>query len=136
MHDYGFAICPLALSTSLEQAIDDFDDGHEDPADTRTQGDEDATSLNQDAARWRALMSSQRFKLMGSAGFEYEKIDEAGERTFDNLRAVPDKQHLHFGIEVWNTHAAYQDPRYPDRFERELLTTYVDTLIERAHRAS
>jgi len=124
LSDYSFATVELSVAATLDDALaashvaePALDDAHQ--------------SLIRDAHRWRALMSSQRFKLMGSAGFDYQKIDEANDRTFANLRAIPEKEHLHFGIEVWNIHAAHNDPRYPDRFERELLTAYVDTLVAR-----
>lgn len=87
-------------------------------------------SAAQDAARWRALLASQRMHFMGCAGFELQPEDE---KTRDNLTPVPmPGTYMHFGMEFWSEHPAHGDPRYPDNFERRLLTAYVDEIIKRA----
>ena len=89
-------------------------------------------AIERDAARWRALMASQRFHFLGSSGFQFDKIDEAGDRKFANLQPRAESEHLHFGIEMWNIHSARNNPDFSDRFERDLLTHYVDTIIARS----
>lgn len=85
-----------------------------------------------DGERWRALMSSARMHFMGSAGFKHVPKDgDAGNRQLVNQTPVPrDGQPLHFGMEFWDVGAV--DDRFPDTFERELLTVYVDAIRERA----
>jgi len=63
-----------------------------------------------DAARWRALMASQRITAMGWAGFD----------------AKPDGGYRHLTLNFW-THNEGGDT--PDTHGREMLTKYVDTII-------
>ena len=85
-----------------------------------------------DAARWRALMSSQRLHFMGSAGFEHiPKDGDPDNRALANTTPKPrGDRDMHFGMEFWDV--AKQDDRFPDTFERELLTVYVDAIRSRA----
>ncbi|MCF8533852.1 MAG: hypothetical protein K9G48_12670 [Reyranella sp.] len=91
-------------------------------------------AADQDAARWRALMSSQRMHFMGSSGFDFHGMREAAGRryfTAESTAKPRDGSHLHFGMEFWDVHEAHGDPEFPDHFERSLLTAYVDALIAR-----
>lgn len=72
-----------------------------------------------DAERWRAFISSQRFKMMGSSGFVQD----------NDGRIVPAKEHLHFGLEVWNIHPEGDDPQGQNG--RALLLAYVEELVHR-----
>lgn len=89
-------------------------------------------ALAEKAARWDALMSSQRMHIVGCTGFEIKMIDPKGPNIIENktARIRPDAQ-LHFGMEFWNEHPAAGNPRFPDKFERELLIAYVDAIRER-----
>lgn len=84
-----------------------------------------------DGERWRALMSSQRMHIMGWSGF---KVDgpktEDGRFVPETAKVNPDTYQL-FGMEFWSEHSAYKDPDFPDTFERDLLTKYVDHLRSR-----
>lgn len=92
---------------------------------------------NLDAERWRAFMSSQRFHLMGTSGFVYDRVDRVDPDDKSNSlkdripRARPEGQML-IGMEFWNEHPAHNDPRYPDTFERLFLVAYVDEIIRRS----
>ena len=85
-----------------------------------------------DAARWRALMSSERMHFMGSAGFLHEHKDgDPTNRKLVNITPIPRPgEQMHFGMEFWDVGA--KDDRFPDTFERELLTVYVDAIRERS----
>lgn len=95
-------------------------------------GEAELAELRRDAARWRALMASQRMHFMGSSGFDIQMKDPKGPRIKENMKVAikPDEAH-HFGMEFWDEHSAFGDPKWPDDFERELLTLYVDALRER-----
>ncbi|KAF0102191.1 MAG: hypothetical protein FD144_2626 [Rhodospirillaceae bacterium] len=81
-----------------------------------------------DAARWRALMSSQRIRVMGSAGL---RRDEAGNLT------VRSDGHLHIGVEFWSVHESrHPSAEYPQERSREILTFYADFLRRRTPGAS
>jgi hypothetical protein len=74
----------------------------------------------EDAARWRALMSSQRVRVIGSAGL----VDP----TTGNLRMPPDG-YIHIGIELWSLHnAPHPSKDFPQDRCREQLTFYADFL--------
>lgn len=73
-----------------------------------------------DALRWRALMSSDRIRVMGGAGFDW-KVPGTPEPTGD---------YMHLGVELWSRHTAKDDPQYPQTRCRNLLTRYVDELIK------
>jgi len=72
----------------------------------------------EDAERWRALISSDRFKMMGAAGFIHE--------ADGSVRVNPDSDYgwLHFGLEVWDRHPAGDDAQ--GRHGRNLLMAYVE----------
>ncbi|WP_319798279.1 hypothetical protein [Nitrobacter sp.] len=86
--------------------------------DERRAADTDVETRS-DAERWRALISSQRFKMMGSSGF----------RRDNDGRVVAASEHLHFGLEVWNIHPEGDDPQ--GKAGRELLITYVEEIVRR-----
>lgn len=71
--------------------------------------------VERDAARWRALMSSDRIRMMGCAGFDF-----ADDGTV-NLRAGVGH---HMGVEVWDKHPARGDDC--DTRGRKVLLAYVD----------
>lgn len=74
--------------------------------------------LREDAERWQALLSSARFKMIGSAGFIHNKDG--------SVSINPDNDYgwLHFGIEVWDNHPAGNDAQ--GIHGRNLLLAYVD----------
>jgi len=79
---------------------------------------EEVLSLLEDATRWRALMSSQRIRVMGSAGM-YENQE---------LR-VPADGYMHMGVEFWSSHAsAHPSTEFPQDASRKALTFYADVL--------
>lgn len=89
-----------------------------------------------DAARWRALMSSQRMHFMGAAGFTFTPKDgDEKNRKMVNLTpsATTPINNLHFGMEFWDKFPNEKYPEHSDSFERELLTVYVDELISRTN---
>lgn len=87
----------------------------------------------EDAERWRALMSSQRMHMMGSFGFDYVFDPPDSKKTADLVDVIPRHgDHMHFGIEFWSEHSAFGDPAWPDTLPRKLLTTYVDELRARS----
>ena len=77
----------------------------------------DANGLYEDAARWRALMASDRIRMMGAAGFKFAP---------DGSIVAEDRGELHIGMEFWNKHPAKDDPRYPQEQCRRVLEAYVD----------
>jgi hypothetical protein len=91
------------------------------------------SDLERDAARWRALMSSQRMHFMGSSGFDYvPKAPGLDQRKLTNVKPVARQgEPMLFGMEIHSEHPAHNDPNYPDDFARELLTVYVDAIIAR-----
>jgi len=79
-----------------------------------------ASTDHTDAARWRALMSSQRIRVMGSAGLHR---DQAGK-----LAARSDGR-VHIGVEFWSIHdAPHPSAEFPQEGSREILTFYADFL--------
>lgn len=106
-----------------------------DPVLEAPQSDGLITELVVDAERWQALMSSQRMHFMGSAGFRHYNPSDPSDRKIQNciteVVAEPGKEWLHFGMEFWDISHAYGNPEYPDRFERQFLTLYVDHLRAR-----
>lgn len=102
-----------------------------------TELEQDNAKLRADAERWRSLMSSPKMHFMGSAGFEHIlKADApAGSRRLEHQIAVPKPDgYWHFGMEFW--FGIPVDARYPDTFERQMLTAYVDAIRARAALAS
>jgi len=74
----------------------------------------------EDAARWRALMSSQRIRVIGSAGLVDAVTGEP---------RAPADGYAHIGVELWSLHrSAHPDPEFPQDRCREQLTFYVDFL--------
>lgn len=82
--------------------------------------DQEIAELREPAERWDALWSSQRIRMMGSAGFDY-----TGEGGNDVSVRKPQEGWLHFGMEVWDQHPASEEG-YPQTRCRNLLITYVD----------
>lgn len=78
-----------------------------------------SSAIEEDAARWRALMSSQRIRVMGSAGFSI---------TPDGAR-LPAEPRLHMGVEFWDIHdAAHPCAEFPQEKCRAQLIAYVDRI--------
>lgn len=72
--------------------------------------------VERDAARWRALMSSDRIRMMGRAGFDTAADGTITLRDWDGWH--------HMGIEVWDRHPAKGDDS--DSHGRKVLLAYVD----------
>jgi hypothetical protein len=73
--------------------------------------------MREDAERWRALMASQRIRVMGSSGLYWDD-DGRVHRRADG--------HMHLGVELWNQHEApHPSAEFPQDRCRELLTFYV-----------
>jgi hypothetical protein len=88
-------------------------------------------SIIEKAARWDALMSSGRLHFMGCAGFNIQRREPTGPKTFANSVATPqDGAPMHFGMEFWSTYNTF--PKGEDQFERDFMITYVDELRRRA----
>lgn len=64
-------------------------------------------SIELDAKRWNALVSSGRIRILGTGGL--------GEK------------HQHFGMEIWDLYPAQMDNEYG----KKVLTEYADTIIAR-----
>jgi len=73
-----------------------------------------------DAARWRALWSSARIRMMGCAGFDFA----------DDGTVTPRAAGQHLGVEVWDTHPAQGDRE--DSRGRRVLLAYVDARADAA----
>lgn len=88
----------------------------------------EGAALREDAERWRALMASQRIRVMGSAGFHWRKPGEKiGVRPGD---------YMHIGVEFWNVHeAAHPSAEFPQEHSRELLTFYADRIRAKTNEA-
>ena len=88
-------------------------------------------AAEQDAKRWRAFLSTVRFRLFGWANIAYDKETRratARERS-DNW--------MHMGMEIWDTYPIDPKIHGPDaitkmrddsQFARSLLTVYADTI--------
>jgi len=75
--------------------------------------------MREDAERWRALMASQRIRVMGSAGIYSMEAD---------LRA-PTDGYMHMGVEFWSLHRSVHPSKdFPQERCREALTFYADQL--------
>lgn len=59
--------------------------------------------LREDAERWRAFFGSERFYVMGGAGFDWDKAAVREPRDETNW--------LHFTLNVWDRHPAGNDER-------------------------
>ena len=86
---------------------------------TIAQGLTEAQRLDrEDAERWRAFISSDRFYVMGWAGFTNDP---------ESPEVKPDhdpKDWLHFTLNVWDQHPAGDDRQ--GRHGRALLLAYVE----------
>jgi hypothetical protein len=71
------------------------------------------SEMERDAARWQALLSSARIRVIGTTGFD----------DYRPRRDTP----LHFGMEVWSD---FPRPQYPE-YGAKVLTEYADELIRR-----
>ncbi len=81
--------------------------------------DMSAQSDKKDAERWRALMSSQRIRVIGSAGMYSMEAD---------LR-MPADGYMHIGVEFWSLHrSTHPSTEFPQEQCREALTFYADQL--------
>lgn len=78
---------------------------------------EEIQALVRDAELWRSLMSSARFKMLGSSGFDLS--DPPNVKIKDDHD--PDEW-LHFGLEVWDKYRNGGDPQ--GQQGRSLLLTY------------
>ena len=75
--------------------------------------------LREDAERWRALIASQRIRVMGSAGL-YRDGDRHKKRSGGRM---------HLGVELWNVHdAPHPSAEFPQERSREMLIFYVDQI--------
>ncbi len=74
----------------------------------------DLSSDALDAARWRALLSSARIRVLGSAGF--------GPRTSENSDG-----YRHVGLEIWTQHVLKDNG-----YGQVMLTDYADAVIAAA----
>lgn len=116
-------------SSTGEDYDDGFDAGLETAKDIARRADpltdtdfDELRALIRDAERYRAFMSSERFYVMGWAGF-----------TNDPERPTVKPDHnpadwLHFTLNVWDKHPAGDDRQ--GRHGRALLTAYIDHLVE------
>lgn len=73
-----------------------------------------------DAARWKALLSSPRIRILGTAGF-----DPATRMSHPDYR--------HFGMEIWSRFSDW--PQEKNAYGREVLTQYADSIIDVQSRA-
>lgn len=71
-----------------------------------------------DGERWRALMSSERIRVVGYAGMQ----------SNDDLSiSIKEPGHLHFSVEFWDKYRSTL-PRFPEVTGRNILTAYADHL--------
>lgn len=80
-------------------------------------------SVNLDILRWRALMSSERIRVMGGSGFDY---------GYAPPRVIPN-QSMHIGMEFWDKHPSAKDIAYPQEKCRAWFVAYVDELVRRRY---
>lgn len=77
-------------------------------------------SAQEDARRWRALMGSQRVRVIGSAGLIDPETREP---------RAPADGYMHIGVEIWSLHnAPHPSAEFPQDRCRAQLTAYVDFL--------
>lgn len=81
--------------------------------------------IDLDAQRWRAFISSARFKMIGSANFDHSAYPEVSVKADRDPR-----DWLHFGLEVWDKHRGGDDEQ--GRHGRNLLMAYVDHRVAAA----
>lgn len=115
------------LKKTIQQMVDVIQDAHNKVGDTVAiiKASADAMEIGRsalqepvsdDALRWRALMASDRIRIMGWAGMPN--------------RTAPGKD-MHMGVEFWSDHPAKGDANYPQDDSRAQLTAYADSLIPR-----
>jgi hypothetical protein len=93
---------------------------------------EEAAKDREDAARWRALMASDKMHFMGCAGFDFaNKPGTTGKLTQDQVATPKDGKMMHFGMEFWWPLPGERD-KWPDDFERAFMVTYVDEIRRRS----
>lgn len=87
-----------------------------------------AADIERDAARWRALMSSERIRLIGRFGFMSNPETKV---TMVDTEAAKESC-LHMGIEIWDRYAGY-DVSLETRGTAgwDTLTAYADYLISK-----
>ena len=74
-----------------------------------------------DAARWRALLSSDRLRLLGSAGFG---TTSSGQKAVDSR--IPDPSgYRHFGMEFWTKHREKSSEH-----GARVLEAYADAILD------
>lgn len=81
--------------------------------------------MEEDARRWRALLSSGRLRWLGSAGLDHGT---------ENIDPQPDADYIHFGMEFW-THFGSQEEAdivQGNVQGRKVLTSYVDFILAEA----
>lgn len=71
------------------------------------------------ADRWKALMSSDRMRILGSSGFKPSTIEGANQAHLAG--------HRHFGCDMWSHH---DTPGEETGLAQAMFTTYADHLIE------
>jgi len=103
----GWAETALATATALATVQADL---------ARVTAERDG--LREDAERWQAFISSERFYVMGSAGFDWENAKVREPRDESNW--------LHFTLNVWDRHPAGNDAQGTQG--RAMLLSYVDYL--------
>lgn len=65
-----------------------------------------------DAKRWRALINSQRIRILGSSG-------------------LGNDDYQHFGVELWDKYPERDGLKEKNEYGKKVFTKYVDTIIER-----
>jgi hypothetical protein len=74
--------------------------------------------LRPDAERWQAFYGSERFSVMGAAGFDWDKAAVKEPRDETNW--------LHFTLNIWDQHPAGDDEQ--GQQGRAMLLSYVEYL--------
>lgn len=74
-------------------------------------------ALKSDALRWRALMQSQRMRVLGLAGFgsNNHPPDMTGYR--------------HIGIEFWTKHDSHESIARDHEYAKQMLLNYIDVML-------
>lgn len=69
------------------------------------------TNDQSDAKRWRALLNSQRLRILGSSGLGSD-------------------DYQHFGVELWSKYPECDGLKEKNDHGKEVFTKYVDTIIK------
>jgi hypothetical protein len=116
-------------STTGEDYDDGFDAGLETAKDIARRADPlteselaELRAMARDAERYRAFMSSARFKMMGVAGFIFHSDGTI------SINKESDYGWHHLGLEIWDRHPAGDDAQ--GKHGRALLTCYIDHMVE------